>query len=94
MSNNISHPYCVGGAAHKIDEIIFTAKHCYKNYFGADIFDQKQFNLWHDPEGLLGTTMSVLLTLIGLQAGYILVANPQPFARYRRWIIQTLYLGN
>ncbi|UXI23125.1 Sars1 allergen [Sarcoptes scabiei] len=86
LYDNISYPFCIGGAAHKIDEIIFTKNHCYRNNFGGVLYDQGLFNLWHDPEGLLGTTTSIILTVIGLQVGHTILHNIQPWARFRRLI--------
>lgn len=88
------YPYCTGGAARKIDELIFTPQHSYKGFFGSVLYDPgRKMKLWHDPEGLLGTTTSIVLTLIGLQVGHILVYNHEPWARFRKWFITLLALG-
>lgn len=94
LYDNMSHPFCVGGAAHKIDELIFTKNHCYRKFFGAILYDQGLFNLWHDPEGLLGLTTSIILTVVGLKAGFIVIHNVQPWARFRRLFQMIVFLGN
>ncbi|OTF71614.1 heparan-alpha-glucosaminide N-acetyltransferase-like protein, partial [Euroglyphus maynei] len=82
LYDNISNPFCIGGSAHRIDELLFTANHCYRGNFAGIIYDQGYFNLWHDPEGLLGTTNSIVLTIIGLQVGHTVLHNVQPWARF------------
>ncbi|XP_027204616.2 heparan-alpha-glucosaminide N-acetyltransferase isoform X2 [Dermatophagoides pteronyssinus] len=87
LSNNQSYPYCIGGAAHRLDQLLFTANHCYRDNFAGPIYNQGYFpNLWHDPEGLLGSTNSIVLTIIGLQVGHTVLHNVQPWARFRRFI--------
>ncbi|KAI2809164.1 hypothetical protein BLOT_000310 [Blomia tropicalis] len=97
LYDNGSHPFCVGGSAHKIDELIFTSKHCYKGYFGSILYDPdpRIYNprLWHDPEGLLGTSTSIVLTLIGFQVGHILAYNHEPWARVRKWSLLVIILA-
>lgn len=94
LYDNMYYPYCTGGAARKIDELLFTPQHSYKGFFGAVLYDPgRRLKLWHDPEGLLGTTTSVVLTLIGFQVGHILVYNHEPWARFRKWFITLIVLG-
>ncbi|KAH7640068.1 heparan-alpha-glucosaminide n-acetyltransferase-like protein 2 [Dermatophagoides farinae] len=93
LSDNVSYPFCIGGAAHRIDQLLFTRNHCYRGNFAGILFDQGYFNLWHDPEGLLGTTNSIVLTIIGLQVGHTVLHNVQPWARFRRFINMIAFLA-
>lgn len=95
LYDNMYYPYCTGGAARYIDALAFTSKHSYNGFFGSVLYDPgHKMKLWHDPEGLLGTTNSIVLTLIGLQAGHILVYNHEHWARFRKWLYMSLSLGD
>lgn len=85
---NMSNVDCIGGAAHRIDMMLFTPKHVYRNNFASILYDpDHRFRLWHDPEGVLGTTTSIILTLVGAHAGHILLSNPFKMKRMVKWMI-------
>lgn len=98
MSDNATYPFCVGGAANKLDKLIFTEKHLYGAFTASELYDpevndKKVYHLMHDPEGLLGCTMSIVLTIIGLQVGKIIVTFTSAKQRLIRWIIWSVALG-
>ena len=98
MYDEQSHPYCVGGAANKIDKAIFGENHIYQYFTAANLYDpiiddRRQFNLKHDPEGLLGVTNSIILAIIGLQMGKIILTYSSAKQRFIRWAIWALLLG-
>ena len=94
MYDNEANPYCVGGAANKLDIVIFTEKHIYNDFTAGDLYDPKhQFKLKHDPEGLLGVTTSIFLTIIGLQIGKIILTYSSSKQRLIRWSIWTVVLS-
>lgn len=98
MYDEQSHPYCVGGAANKIDKAIFGENHIYQYFTAANLYDpiiddRRQFNLKHDPEGLLGVTNSIILAIIGLQMGKIILTYSSAKQRFIRWAIWALSLG-
>ena len=76
----------MGGAANKLDKLIFTENHIYHDFTGGELYDPtSSYGLMHDPEGLLGVTTSILLTIIGLQVGKILLLYSSTKHRLIRW---------
>lgn len=69
MTENGIYANCTGGAAAWLDRTVLGQRHLYHDHDVMQVFKTKQS---HDPEGLLGNTTSVLLTLVGLQCGKIL----------------------
>lgn len=61
---------CTGGAAAWIDRLLLGPNHMYNDHEVKQVFGTE---VSHDPEGILGYTTSILLTLIGLQCGKILI---------------------
>lgn len=61
---------CTGGAAAWLDHLILGQNHLYNDHEVKEIFKTQ---VSHDPEGILGYTTSILLTLIGFQCGKILI---------------------
>ena len=71
---------CTGGAANKLDRLIFTEDHILQDLLaGKELYDPyvnsttRMYGIKHDCEGLLGYTTSILLTVLGLQAGKIML---------------------
>lgn len=60
---------CTGGAAAWIDRLILGENHIYHDRELKEIFKTQ---ISHDPEGILGYTTSIVMTLVGLQCGRIL----------------------
>ena len=79
---------CTGGAAAWLDRKILGENHLYQDRELKHLFKSQTT---HDPEGLLGYTTSVLLTLIGLQCGKILAnrrnVHKQRLYAISQWII-------
>lgn len=63
---------CTGGTAAWLDRLVLGDNHMYNDHEVKKIFRTK---ISHDPEGILGYTTSILLTLLGLQCGKILTNN-------------------
>lgn len=98
LSENASYPHCVGGSANRIDKWLFTEKHIYRYFTASELYDpeingKKIYGLMHDPEGLLGCTTSIILTIIGLQVGKIILTYSSSKQRLIRWAIWALTLG-
>lgn len=75
---------CTGGAAGYLDRLLFGDKHIYQNPTSMLIYGH---NLPYDPEGLLGSTTSVLLTAVGLISGRVLIKQKNPYRRAIRWFL-------
>lgn len=63
---------CTGGTAAWLDRLLLGTNHMYNDHEVKETFKTQ---VSHDPEGLLGYTTSILLTLIGLQCGKILICG-------------------
>ena len=81
---------CTGGAANWIDVQIFGPDHMYQWPTSKELYES---TIPHDPEGLLGTLPSVLLTQVGLIAGRILLSHRDHYKRLIRWFILGTTLG-
>lgn len=98
LAENAAYSQCVGGAANRIDKWLFTENHIYRHFTASELYDpehnrKKVFNLMHDPEGLLGCTNSIVLTIIGLQVGKIILTYSSTKQRLIRWAVWSLTLG-
>lgn len=94
LYDNVTHVHCVGGAANKLDRLIFTRKHLYGAFTGRELYDpQEKMDLAHDPEGLLGVTTSIVLTFFGLQVGKVLLTYSSTKQRLVRWYLWAAVLG-
>ena len=60
---------CIGGATGYIDELILGRSHLYSRPTPAKIYKTAEP---FDPEGIMGSISSILLTFLGVQAGRIL----------------------
>ncbi|XP_054166903.1 heparan-alpha-glucosaminide N-acetyltransferase-like [Oppia nitens] len=95
LYDNMTHVHCTGGVAAYIDKWVLGDKHIYGHFTGDRLYDPNhEFSLRHDPEGILGTTTSIILTFLGLQIGKILIAYPNPKQRISRWLVWGLLLGS
>ncbi|XP_029706224.1 heparan-alpha-glucosaminide N-acetyltransferase-like [Takifugu rubripes] len=63
-------PNCTGGAAGFIDRWLLGEKHIYQNPSSRVIYAT---HVPYDPEGILGSINSILMTFLGLQAGKIIL---------------------
>lgn len=59
---NSTYFNCTGGAANELDRIILGANHLYRKSTAISVYHNQKA---HDPEGLLGTSTSILLTGLG-----------------------------
>lgn len=66
---------CTGGAAAWLDRLILGENHLYNDRDVKQVFKTQ---VTHDPEGLLGYTTSIVLTLIGLQCGKLMTGRLTP----------------
>lgn len=72
MTESGRYVNCTGGAAAWLDQTLLGSKHLYHDHEVMEVFKARQT---HDPEGLLGNTTSILLTLVGLQCGKTLAKS-------------------
>lgn len=94
LYNNAEHPHCTGGAANKLDKLVLGEKHLYQWFTASKLYDPNgMYGLTHDPEGILGLTTSILLTLLGLQVGKTLLAYSSVQQRLQRWSALAIVLG-
>ncbi|XP_039607023.1 heparan-alpha-glucosaminide N-acetyltransferase isoform X1 [Polypterus senegalus] len=85
------YPNCTGGAAGYIDRWFLGENHIYQNPSSHVLY---QSTVPYDPEGILGSLNSVVMTFLGLQAGKILIhykdLHMQIMAKFLMW---GLFLG-
>ena len=67
VGNNKEFENCTGGAANYIDRWILGDNHIYQHPTAKIIY---QTEVPHDPEGILGSITSILITFLGLQVSY------------------------
>jgi heparan-alpha-glucosaminide N-acetyltransferase len=93
--------HCTGGAHRLIDYKIFGAHHIYHNLaegtnipVSAATCGDTYGCAVYDPEGTLGFLTATVMTLLGLQAGRIIVnyKNVSPWAMVKRWVAWGLVL--
>uniref|UniRef100_A0A7S3GFP6 DUF5009 domain-containing protein n=1 Tax=Palpitomonas bilix TaxID=652834 RepID=A0A7S3GFP6_9EUKA len=82
-SEGAQYVNCTGGAAGYIDKLVLSPNHFYPFSTASKFFGSGAF----DPEGLLGTLNSIVLTFFGLQAGRTLKAYTAHRSRLIRWAI-------
>jgi len=80
---------CPGGAHGYLDRLILGVTHIYQHPTCQDIFACPAY----DPEGLLGTLTSIVMTYIGVHMGRILRQFPTPRGRLLRWLSWAAVLG-
>ncbi|CAL4099427.1 unnamed protein product [Meganyctiphanes norvegica] len=83
IQNGEPSPQCIGGAAGEVDRWILTSDHIYQNPTAKFTYSSGAF----DPEGILGTMLSVFQVFLGLQAGLILQKYSEHKDRVIRWAI-------
>ncbi|XP_013860314.1 heparan-alpha-glucosaminide N-acetyltransferase [Austrofundulus limnaeus] len=82
---------CTGGAAGFIDRWLLSEKHIYQTPSSRVIYAT---NMPYDPEGVLGSINSVLMTFLGLQAGKIFLHYRDfPRSIISRFLIWGFFLG-
>nr|XP_056706511.1 heparan-alpha-glucosaminide N-acetyltransferase-like [Euleptes europaea] len=85
------YPNCTGGAAGYIDKWLLGENHIYRHPTCQELFKSTQP---FDPEGILGTTNSIVMAFFGLQAGkIILMYRQQPQSILKRFLIWATLLG-
>ncbi|KAI1296680.1 Heparan-alpha-glucosaminide N-acetyltransferase [Halotydeus destructor] len=83
ISENGVYMNCTGGAAGYLDRKLL-GKHLYQRTTCLEVYKTE---VYHDPEGLLGCTTSILLTYLGLIVGRTIVKHRNPYRRASRWFI-------
>ena len=83
------YPNCTGGAARKLDLMLFHESHIYQHPTCKTPYKC----LAHDPEGALGALNSIVICFLGLQCGKILIYHKGHVHRIVRMIIWGLILG-
>ena len=83
LHDNASHVNCTGGAAGYLDRKILGITHLDQNPTCKDMYQTK---VAHDPEGLLGSLTSCLMTYLGVIAGHIFIHYKEPCKRVIRFI--------
>ncbi|XP_058525801.1 heparan-alpha-glucosaminide N-acetyltransferase isoform X1 [Ochotona princeps] len=64
------YPNCTGGAAGYIDHLLLGSEHLYQHPSSTVLYHTE---MAYDPEGILGTINSIVMTFLGVQAGKILL---------------------
>ncbi|XP_078000663.1 heparan-alpha-glucosaminide N-acetyltransferase-like, partial [Glandiceps talaboti] len=88
--NNQTLQNCTGGAAGYIDRWILGVQHLYTDPTCKDVY---QTTMNYDPEGILGSCMSVFMCFLGLQAGKILFTYKTKSGKIKRWILWAIVTG-
>ncbi|KAL4640292.1 heparan-alpha-glucosaminide N-acetyltransferase isoform X1 [Arapaima gigas] len=85
------YPNCTGGAAGYIDRWLLGTNHIYQNPSSRVLY---QTRMPYDPEGVLGSINSVVMTFLGLQAGKIILHYKDQHAKIMsRFAIWGFILG-
>lgn len=87
---NSSYFNCTGGAANALDRLILGQNHLYQRSTAFPIYHNV---IPHDPEGLLGTSTSILLTGFGVLIGILLIQARSTRSRITLWLVLSLLLG-
>ena len=87
--NNKYPGECVGGAAGYIDRWFFTVNHIYRYPTSVEVYDSEPF----DPEGVLGSMLSIFHVFLGVQAGVTLLVFPAWKSRVKRWLAWAVLTG-
>ncbi|RWS30350.1 heparan-alpha-glucosaminide N-acetyltransferase-like protein [Leptotrombidium deliense] len=90
LYDNAANPNCTGGAARALDVKILGVNHIYKHSSAKKVFENE---LTHDPEGILGTTTSILIVFLGLQVGKIFTLFRSHRQRLLRWAVWCFLTG-
>lgn len=90
LDQNSSFTLCTGGAAGYVDRLILGSSHIYQ-YPTCRILYQTQVP--YDPEGLLGVLTSIVLVVLGVQAGRITHFYVTVAGRLKRFCTWGLLLG-
>lgn len=91
-SKDLNHTGCIGGITGYIDKIFFTVPHIYGNPTAKSVYQSGAF----DPEGILGSLMSIFQVFLGYQAGQTLQiysGHKDRLARFLSWGAATGILG-
>jgi heparan-alpha-glucosaminide N-acetyltransferase len=90
LHENRLYENCTGGAAGYIDRVILSNSHIYTKPTCMTIYE---CTIPYDPEGILGLTTSIVLCILGLQAGKILITYQTPKGLMHRWVIWGVATG-
>jgi heparan-alpha-glucosaminide N-acetyltransferase len=90
LHENASHVNCTGGAAGYLDRKILGITHLDQNPTCKEMYETK---VPHDPEGLLGSLTSCLMTYLGVIAGHIFIHYKEPPKRVLRFISYGIVYG-
>jgi len=80
---------CIGGITGYVDKAFFTSQHIYGNPTAKAVYSASAF----DPEGILGSLISMFQVFLGYQAGYILQVYPGHKDRLLRWGFWSILTG-
>lgn len=81
---------CTGGAAGYIDRLILTESHMYQHATCKRVYE---CTTAFDSNGILGTMTSVILCILGVQAGRIMITYQTRMAKNVRWIAWAVITG-
>lgn len=84
LENNSVYHNCTGGATAYIDKLILGPNHMYSRPTCARIYKTTEP---FDPEGILGTFNSVLLTYLGVRAGRVVINRKNELSRLSWWLM-------
>jgi heparan-alpha-glucosaminide N-acetyltransferase len=90
LHENASHVNCTGGAAGYLDRQILGYYHVYSSPTCQDVYKTE---IPYDPEGLLGSLTSCLMTYLGVIAGHIFIHYKEPSKRVMRFISYGIIYG-
>eukprot|EP00462_Mataza_sp_D1_P020440 CAMPEP_0175126666 /NCGR_PEP_ID=MMETSP0087-20121206/3980_1 /TAXON_ID=136419 /ORGANISM="Unknown Unknown, Strain D1" /LENGTH=700 /DNA_ID=CAMNT_0016408603 /DNA_START=118 /DNA_END=2220 /DNA_ORIENTATION=+ len=72
---------CTGGAAGYIDELLLTKGHIYGSPTCKHLYQTKAY----DPEGILGSLTSIVMTFLGYHIGRVVLLFKDHNSRLKRW---------
>ncbi|CAF0878381.1 unnamed protein product [Brachionus calyciflorus] len=90
LHENGSHFNCTGGAAGYIDRKILGLKHIYQSPTCKIVYKN---TIGYDPEGLLGSLNSCVLTSLGVLTGHIFIHYQETAKRVARFMFYGVCLG-
>lgn len=83
LEHNSLYYNCTGGATGYIDKLLLGPNHMYSRPTSTKIYKSTEH---FDPEGILGTFNSVLLTYLGVRAGRVIIFNKNKSNHILSWL--------
>jgi heparan-alpha-glucosaminide N-acetyltransferase len=90
LHKNASYYNCTGGSAGYLDRLILGESHVYKYPTCQGVY---QTIIPYDPEGLLGTLTSCVLTYLGLATGHIVMHYKKSTHRIAKFFVYSVFYG-